>query len=1574
MISRREFGKLGIGLAAASRISPFLMASGADGQSQGASGEGRDIRRVGARSNGTYWGHGSERIDLLSGNLSYSLALVGAMSRNCGAAVCLSYNSQMWKQGIAGPKSYGGDSGLGYGWRVQIASVVPEMNGSTPTSFTFIDGTGAEYRMTQAGSVWRSLHGHYITWDPSQSVLWFADGSSMTFGSVAGPYEANAGTLYPTLIQDTNGNQVLVSYLAGMGQTGTNSSGRISQIQDARAGFAGSGQFSYLFLYSADLQPRLLSIVNTVGSLENYTFSYAQQQVSSPFVQGGGGATVTLLASVTGGTGLQHSFQYNGYGELTQAQKPLGGTVGWNYRTYSFQDGRSIREVSSRSLSDPCCASNSHTHSFDRDPSDGGGAVHSSAIVTGPTASAQKTWSFARESGSPYLGHALSVAAMSGGAVARRKSFGWSNTDAGIPYVSTQTSVLDPGAASQKISSHQISRDAYGNLTSHSLFDYDNSSSPLRVHTHKHVTDQAYLSRHILNRRKSSTVQGNGETVQVHSLQYDTTPIIDRPGLTQHDSATFNTGNTVRGNVTESYVGGVYHRVQYDITGKPSVVQDSSQGQVSFIPADGSNNTQLGMVIPNGNADLAMQIEYAGGKPIRLTRPNGNQTSQCYDALGRPEATAYSNGQVIGYTNDNDRTATFTPNSRWAKVIRDGFGRVIETEAGDETGTLRSVEHVYGPAANAPMGRLIKKSLPHPTGTDPQWVNVAYDDLGRKVSQDSASTGAPTTFSYSGNSVKTTDPAGRWKKVVRDARGKIKKVVIPDADGTGQLETRYSYNALGKLTSVAMPRANATQTRSFAYDAGGRVIQRQHAESGPKTSIYNSDGTLASMTDGKGQKHVYTRDAYKRITSIARLNSKGDPLPNDSYSYYHDTNPFDSAFSQNTLGRLAAVQWGSAATLPGLMTEMYSYTVSGQMTAKRLRVNRGGNNADLELHVVYDGEGRVASVTYPFGDPSLSYTYDSMGRLSGVSTASDAVVKDVTYDSLGHLTTMKLFAKNAGQYLLQGYQYNTRNQLIGLLAAPADLTVADGQLPTVDLEYKYRSDDGKLKSETDKVAGTSVAYDYDNHGRIAAAASSDAAWGLEYDYDSFGNRTSQTVTQGQGYSHQVEHDPLTNWMLDDSTSYDANGNIIQLPNMQMKYDAQNRLIRVDTLNGTEKYGYDSKNLRVWTKSSDGSESLKFYHGTKNLASYALVTDASGNISFKVQKTNIYFGKRLAQSGGDVVVADRLGSTRAWSAKKGAKTASYTPFGEKVQGADDKQSKFDGYEEDVATGLKYAEQRYYSSTLGRFMSPDPYEKSAHLGRPESWNRYAFVSNDPINRTDPHGLNDTGGSGGGQPYYGNNSNSSPQDLERAFSGLFASPGETAVESATAQVLAESYSYTPTSSSEDFPSPTEIETENDYLTDTIPLETIPDYVTPEMDYSPDTIETENDYLNLYLYDTDAVAAALDANAEPNYTGWCGRYVGWALQAGGVDVASHAGGDYGPSLIQAGFYVVSATDYSPQVGDVAIFQRTAQHPSGHAAAYDGNNWVSDTVQRYMSPYSAATTPPVTIYRAVYLNPLWKP
>lgn len=48
-------------------------------------------------------------------------------------------------------------------------------------------------------------------------------------------------------------------------------------------------------------------------------------------------------------------------------------------------------------------------------------------------------------------------------------------------------------------------------------------------------------------------------------------------------------------------------------------------------------------------------------------------------------------------------------------------------------------------------------------------------------------------------------------------------------------------------------------------------------------------------------------------------------------------------------------------------------------------------------------------------------------------------------------------------------------------------------------------------------------------------------------------------------------------------------------------------------------------------------------------------------------------------------------------------------------------------------------RYYSSNMGRFMTPDPSGLTlASLSAPQSFNLYAYARNNPLINTDPTGL--------------------------------------------------------------------------------------------------------------------------------------------------------------------------------------------------------------------------------------------
>ena len=68
------------------------------------------------------------------------------------------------------------------------------------------------------------------------------------------------------------------------------------------------------------------------------------------------------------------------------------------------------------------------------------------------------------------------------------------------------------------------------------------------------------------------------------------------------------------------------------------------------------------------------------------------------------------------------------------------------------------------------------------------------------------------------------------------------------------------------------------------------------------------------------------------------------------------------------------------------------------------------------------------------------------------------------------------------------------------------------------------------------------------------------------------------------------------------------------------------------------------------------------------------------------------------------------------------------------------SRYTGKERDSESGLDNFDARYFGSSLGRFMSPDPDQIDGfdHLESPQAWNGYAYVHNNPLNATDPDGL--------------------------------------------------------------------------------------------------------------------------------------------------------------------------------------------------------------------------------------------
>ena len=219
--------------------------------------------------------------------------------------------------------------------------------------------------------------------------------------------------------------------------------------------------------------------------------------------------------------------------------------------------------------------------------------------------------------------------------------------------------------------------------------------------------------------------------------------------------------------------------------------------------------------------------------------------------------------------------------------------------------------------------------------------------------------------------------------------------------------------------------------------------------------------------------------------------------------------------------------------------------------------------------------------------------------------------------------------------------------------------------------------------------------------------------------------------------------------------------------MTLSYDVENRMTYANTTSSAMKYAYDGQNKRMFScpyNSSQGvcapTQTFYFYGPNGKLLAtfnpqYTAVYYCSNQIcqpTLTIAQLSVsqYFGSRLLGN------EDRLGSR-----------GRYYPYGEdRGTNPGDGSVTFATYTRDSSTGLNYADQRYYATGWGRFVSPDRYRAMAaslnNPGIPQSWNRYAYVTGDPANYLDPTGKLICGPNGCG-PTIGCDELEDPEDCD-------------------------------------------------------------------------------------------------------------------------------------------------------------------------------------------------------------------
>jgi hypothetical protein len=328
------------------------------------------------------------------------------------------------------------------------------------------------------------------------------------------------------------------------------------------------------------------SATSNVGTSESYTFTYLNNQtVSSPFSPTQNTVAILLQSATTTGLGVSASFLYGlGTGEMTQMTTPLGGSLSWQYRTYTYSGNRSYREVQTRQMT-PLAGQTGNTWNITLDNASN---LHTTATVADVGAGTSKVWTYT----SAGLTSSYEERETTGASLLK-KDYTWTTDATGRSYVGAVLTTLNSGQTYAAQSKTEQTLDTYGNITQSKIYNYGNLTTPARTYNLTYLTDGNYISRYIRNRLTQATVTpAGGATMTLVQNSYDqaTCGVLQwRGNLNAHDSTNYGASFTYRGNLTSTSSLGKSRCTAYEITGIPYKTVDGAGRTVNITPSGGTS-------------------------------------------------------------------------------------------------------------------------------------------------------------------------------------------------------------------------------------------------------------------------------------------------------------------------------------------------------------------------------------------------------------------------------------------------------------------------------------------------------------------------------------------------------------------------------------------------------------------------------------------------------------------------------------------------------------------------------------------------------------------------------------------------------------------------------------------------------------------------------------------------------------------------------------------------------------------------------------------------------------------------